>query len=90
MKYVSLDLLFEKLNHKLDWESIGIINELPTIEIDKEDTDIIDIQTNIFDRCTTITNCTVEILENTETHEISVGWYMTEDSEEITDEREII
>lgn len=86
-QYISKELLFETLKDKLDWEMVGRINELPTIEIDKEDTDIIDIQTNIFDRCTTITNCTVEILENTETHEISVGWYMTEDSEEIKDER---
>ena len=89
-QYILKDDLFQILEDKLDWESIGRINELPTIEIDKEDTNIVDVQTNIFDRCTTITNCTVEILENTQTHEISVGWYMTEDSEEVKDERKII
>lgn len=86
MKYISLDLLFEKLNHKLDWECVGIINELPTVDIDTEETDIVEVETNLFDKCITITNCTIEILENTITHEISVGWYKTEDSEEITNE----
>lgn len=88
-QYISKELLFETLKDKLDWEIVGRINELPTIELESENerNNIIEVQTNIFDRCTTITNCTVEILENTETHEISVGWYMTEDSEEIKDER---
>ena len=85
MKYISLDLLFDKLGHKLDWECVGIINELPTVDIDKEETDIVEVETNLFDKCTTITNCTIEILENTITHEISVGWYKTEDSEEIVE-----
>ena len=35
-----------------------------------------------FDECTRITNCVIEILRNSETGEISVGWYRTDDSEE--------
>lgn len=44
---------------------------------------ISNIETNIFDKRKLITNCTVEILENSITGEISIGWYRTEESEEI-------
>lgn len=44
---------------------------------------IVSIETNIFDKATRYTNCTVEVLENTVTGEISVGWYPTENTEEI-------
>lgn len=44
---------------------------------------ITNIQTNIYDICTIYTNCTVEILENSTTGEISIGWYRTEDTEEL-------
>lgn len=43
----------------------------------------ISIETNMFDQCKIITNCTVEILTNSITGEESVGWYKTEESEEI-------
>ena len=39
------------------------------------------VETNIFDKETIIENCTVQILENTVTGEISVGWWKNEDSE---------
>lgn len=48
-----------------------------------EDNNIIKVETNIFDKRTIITHCIVEVLENTVTREISVGWYRTEESEEI-------
>jgi len=41
------------------------------------------VETNLFDKSTTYTNCTVEIWENSVTGESSVGWYKTEDTEEI-------
>ena len=47
--------------------------------------DIVNIETNMFDKCTIYTNCIVEIWENTITKEISVGWYKTDDTEEVTD-----
>ena len=47
---------------------------------------IIDVKTNIFDKRTLITNCTVEVLENSVTGEVSVGWYKTDESEEIKDD----
>lgn len=35
------------------------------------------VEINIFDKVDLYTNCTVEVLENTITGEISVGWYRT-------------
>lgn len=37
---------------------------------------------NIYDKSTILTNCRVEIWENTATGEQSIGWYRTEDTEE--------
>lgn len=39
------------------------------------------IEANIFDKVTRIPNCTVEILENTTTGDVSVGWYRGEGDE---------
>jgi len=41
------------------------------------------VETNLFDKSTTYTNCTVEVWENSVTGESSVGWYKTEDTEEL-------
>ena len=46
---------------------------------------IINVETNMFDECTIYTNCTVEIWRNSVTGEVSVGWYRTDDTEEVTD-----
>ena len=35
-------------------------------------------ETNIFDKETIIENCTVQILENTVTGELSIGWWKNE------------
>lgn len=43
------------------------------------------IETNIFDLRTVYTNCTVEILENSVTGEVSVGWWRNEEGEEESD-----
>ena len=37
--------------------------------------EIVNIETNIFDECEVIENCTVEIWRNSITGEESVGWY---------------
>ena len=44
---------------------------------------IVNIETNMYNKATLYTNCTVEVWENTVTGETSVGWYRTEDTEEI-------
>ena len=44
------------------------------------------IETNVYDRRIIVTNCTVEILINSVTGEQSIGWYKTNESEEIEDE----
>ena len=44
------------------------------------------IETNLFNKSTIYTNCTVEVLEDTESGECSVGWYRTDETEEIVDE----
>ena len=44
---------------------------------------ITDIKTNIFNKSTIYTNCTVEVWENTVTGETSIGWYRTPDTVEI-------
>ena len=41
------------------------------------------INCKMYDKARIITNCVVEIWKNTFTGEESVGWYTTEDSEEI-------
>ncbi len=46
---------------------------------------ITNIETNIFDKSTIYTNCNVEIWENSITGESSIGWYKTEETEELTD-----
>ena len=58
------------------------------IENFKEE-NILNIETNIFDKRKIITNCIVEILENSQTGEISTGWYKTDESEEIIDDENI-
>ena len=39
--------------------------------------DTTSVETNLFDKVNIYTNCTVEILENSITGEISIGWYRT-------------
>ena len=41
------------------------------------------LETNIYDKCKIITNCTVEVWINSVTGEESIGWYKTDESEEI-------
>ena len=44
------------------------------------------IETNLYNKSTIYTNCTVEVWENTETGETSIGWYRTDDTEEYSEE----
>ena len=44
------------------------------------------IETNLFNKSTIYTNCTVEVWENTTTGETSVGWYRTDETMELTEE----
>lgn len=45
--------------------------------------EVTNVETSIFDKSTKYTNCTVEVWENSVTGESSVGWYRTEETEEI-------
>ena len=45
---------------------------------DKERQEAEVTEINIFDKETIIENCTVQILENTVTGEISIGWWRNE------------
>lgn len=52
----------------------------------KEEEPIIEVkEMNIYDKVHRYINCIVEVLENSVTGECSVGWYETEDTEEIFD-----
>ena len=42
--------------------------------------EIVNIETNIFDECEVIENCTVEIWRNSITGEESVGWYRNKEA----------
>ena len=44
------------------------------------------VNTNIYDIVTRYTNCTVEVLENSVTGDISVGWKRTEATEEMREQ----
>lgn len=63
-----------------DFKSGVVIVELPSYVYVPE---VTKVETNLFDKSTTYTNCTVEVWENSVTGESSVGWYRTEDTEEI-------
>ena len=63
-----------------DFKSGVVIVELPSYVYVPE---VTEVKTNLFDKSTTYTNCTVEVWENSITGESSVGWYRTEDTEEI-------
>lgn len=54
------------------------IEKSPVIEQRELDNNMITVETNIFDKETTIENCTVQILENSITGEVSVGWWRNE------------
>ena len=63
-----------------DFESGVVIVEVsPYVYIPE----VTKVETNLFDKSTTYTNCTVEVWENSVTGESSVGWYKTEDTEEL-------
>lgn len=42
-----------------------------------------ELDTCIYDKRTILKNVTIEILENTKTGKISIGWYRQDDTEEI-------
>ena len=72
------EIWYETLHWYDDFMEI-IENELVTPKEEK----ITNIETNIFDKSTIYTNCNVEVWENSITGESSVGWYRTENTEEI-------
>lgn len=45
--------------------------------------EIIINEMNLYDKVTRYSNCIIEILENTITGQTSIGWYKTEDTEEL-------
>ena len=40
--------------------------------------DVLDVETNIFDIEEIYTNCTVQVLRNSVTGEVSIGWWENE------------
>lgn len=52
-------------------------------DIREADRERMSVSTSIYNKVTKYTNCIVEVLENTATGETSVGWYRTEETEEI-------
>ena len=54
------------------------IEKSPVIEQRELDNSIKTVETNIFDKEKIIENCTVQILENSITGEVSVGWWRNE------------
>lgn len=45
----------------------------------------VQVNVNFYDKVHRYINCIVEVLENSTTGDTSVGWYETEDTEEIFD-----
>lgn len=48
-----------------------------------------EVLTNIYDKCETYTNCTVQILTNTATGERSIGWWDNENPPSVTGEKKM-
>jgi len=48
--------------------------------------EIVNVETNMFNKETIYTNCIVYVWENSITGEISVGWVRTENTEVISNE----
>lgn len=63
--FLAADDVIRKIKREI--EKSPIVEELKNREVT--------IETNIFDKETTIENCTVQILENSITGEVSVGWW---------------
>ena len=47
--------------------------------------DILSVETNIFDQEEIYPNCTVQVLTNTVTGEVSIGWWRNDVGNEETD-----
>lgn len=58
-------------------EELVDLRKLLNVLIETEDSSV-KIETNIFDKEETIENCTVQVLENSVTGEVSVGWWRNE------------
>lgn len=54
-------------------------------DIHEADAERMKLSMNLYNKATRYTNCIVEVLENSMTGEISVGWYRTDETEEIND-----
>lgn len=65
----------EMINRLCEYEDTGLTAEEIVREIR---TATPTVETNIFDKETIIENCTVQILENTVTGEVSIGWWRNE------------
>lgn len=83
------DGVSRRLRHLLQSEYIRSFDELTPFkgtykrDIREADREHMTISTAIYDKATRYTHCTVEVLENTETGEMSVGWYRAEETEVI-------
>ena len=80
--------------HREDWgtpderwrpesEFGAMLDSLPEIETSDAAQKKPEVSISFYDKVTRYSNCTVEVLENTATGETSVGWYKTEETEEI-------
>lgn len=58
-------------------EELVDLRKLLNVLIETDDSRV-KIETNIFDKEETIENCTVQVLENSVTGEVSVGWWRNE------------
>ena len=67
------------------WYNFGTydIVDLSDTFADLKDKTYTQISTQIYDKTTIYTNCTVEVWQNTVTGEMNVGWMKTTDTEEI-------
>ena len=59
------------------------LNYCPACGTKFDETPQVTVNTNMFDICHTYTNCTVQVLENSQTGTCSVGWMRTAETEEI-------
>ena len=67
--------MFEKYRNRIQF--LEELVEYLLKKLDKVD-EANDVEGNIYDKVTKIENCTVQILENTATGAISVGWWRNE------------
>ena len=69
--------VWKKADGQKDWDE-DCIRDCRNCWRTKQKTDVVAVETNIYDKEEIFPDCTVQVLTNTATGEVSVGWWKNE------------